>query len=51
MLIKITSDHPEFLSLLRKNPTTFGGLQFKQIKKGTGIGHAVSPSEYHIDLL
>jgi hypothetical protein len=34
--------------LLRKNPATFNGLQFKQVKKGTGIGHVVSPSEYHM---
>lgn len=48
MLIKITSDNPELLSLLQKNPNSFGGLQMKQIKNGTGIGWIVSPGEYHL---
>lgn len=48
MLAKIYSDHPNFLSILRKNPESFGGLQLKQIKNGTGIGFIASPSEYHL---
>lgn len=48
MLVKINSSHPDFLSILRKNPESFEGLQLRQIKNGTGIGFVSSPSEYHL---
>jgi hypothetical protein len=48
MLIKITSENPEMLSLLMKNPDSFGGVQLREIKNGVAIGRIVSPSEYHL---
>jgi hypothetical protein len=48
MIIKITSTNQDFISLLRKNPNSFEGVQLRQIKKGVGIGHIVSNHEYHL---
>lgn len=48
MFIKFKSNHPEFLSLLSKNPDTFSGLQLREIKNGVAVGQVVSPSEYNI---
>lgn len=48
MLIKITSDNPEFLSLMQKNPDSFNGLHLRKIKNGVAVGRIVSPNEYHM---
>ena len=48
MIIRITSDNPHFLDLLRKNPATFGGFQLREHKNGVAIGRIISNSEYHM---
>jgi hypothetical protein len=48
MLVKITSDNPDFLSLIQKNPGTFEGIQVKPAKNGTVIGFISSRQEYHL---
>jgi len=48
MQIEIKSTNPRFLDILQKNPETFNGVQLKKIKNGAGIGHIVSPNEYHL---
>ena len=47
MLIRINSTNPDFYSILQKNPNSFGGIQLKKIKNGTGIGF-LNNGEYHL---
>lgn len=48
MIVKIHSTNPELASLLRKNPATSNGIQFRELKNGVAIGRFLSPNEYHL---
>lgn len=48
MIIKIKSTNKNLLTILSKNPNTFGGVQLRQIKRGVGVGRCYSDNEYHL---
>lgn len=48
MIIKIISKNPNFISVLKKNPNSFDGIQLRKIRNGVGIGRIVSEFEYHL---
>lgn len=48
MIIQVTSENPNLLSILEKNPATFNGRQYRRHKKGVIIGHCVSEYQYDI---
>lgn len=48
MIVQIHSENPELMSILRKNPDSFNGLQLRKLKNGVAIGRIISPHDYHM---
>jgi hypothetical protein len=48
MIVQIHSENPQLMSLLRKNPDSFNGLQLRELKNGVAIGRILSPHDYHM---
>lgn len=48
MIVQIHSENPELMSILRKNPNSFNGIQLRELKNGVAIGRILSRHEYHM---
>lgn len=46
MIVEISSENPNLMSILRKNPNSFNGLQLRSLKNGVAIGRIVSDHKY-----
>jgi hypothetical protein len=48
MIVEITSTNPNLMSILRKNPNSFSGIQLRSMKNGVVIGRCMSAERYDL---